>query len=148
MGNWPAFPDTADALRRLKRQFKLVILSNIDNASFAEANKKLGVSFDAIYTAQDVGSYKPNQRNFDYMLAHLKADLGLEKEDILHTAQSLFHDHVQAKANGLANVWIDRQRLSEGGHWGATREVAQRPQTDWIFYSMMEMAEACDAEAS
>ena len=146
--HWPAFPDTADAMRILKRHFKLVILSNVNRDGFAASNRKLGVSFDAIYTAEDVGSYKPTPANFEYMLDHLGSDLGLEAGDLLHTAQSLFHDHAQAKAFGLANVWIDRQRLSEGGHWGATAKMAERPQTDFIFFTMAEMAAAVAAEAA
>jgi len=143
---WPAFPDTADALRILKRHYKLVILSNVNRDGFAASNRKLGVAFDAIYTAEDVGSYKPDPRNFDYLLEHLGADLGLESTDVLHTAQSLHHDHIQAKAHGLANAWVDRQRLSEGGHWGATAVVNERPETDFVFFSMMEMANAVAAE--
>jgi 2-haloalkanoic acid dehalogenase type II len=142
---WPAFPDSADALRILKRHYKLVILSNVNRDGFAASNRKLGVDFDAIYTAQDVGSYKPDPANFDYMLEHLRGDLGLEPGDVLHTAQSLHHDHVQARAHGLANVWIDRQRLSQGGDWGATAQVDNRPHTDAVFFSMMEMAEAVEA---
>jgi len=143
--HWPAFPDTADALRRLKRRYKLVILSNVNRAGFAAANRKLGVEFDAIYTAEDIGSYKPNPRNFDYLLSHLKSDLGVTAAEVLHTAQSLFHDHVPATRAGLAKAWIDRQGLSEGGHWGATAEVPERPQVDFLFPSMMAMAEAVEA---
>ena len=112
---WPAFPDTAEALRSLKRYYKLVILSNVNRAGFAASNRKLGVTFDAIYTAEDIGSYKPDRGNFTYMLDHLKRDHGLEPRDILHTAQSLFHDHVPATDFGLAKAWIDRQRLAESG---------------------------------
>ena len=144
---WPAFPDTADALRLLKKHFKLVILSNVNRAGFASSNRKLGVTFDAIYTAEDVGSYKPTPRNFEYMLAHLKADFGLEAADVLHTAQSLFHDHAPAKAFELANAWIDRQGLSRGGEWGATRSLENRPHVDTIFFTMGEMAEAVHREA-
>ena len=144
IAHWPAFPDTADALRRLKEHYKLVILSNVNRDGFAASNRKLGVEFDAIYTAEDIGSYKPNPRNFTYMLEHLKADLGLGSDDILHTAQSLFHDHVQAKAFGLANAWIDRQGLSEGGDWGATAEVPEMPETDFLFATMVEMADAVE----
>ena len=139
---WPAFPDSADALRILKQYFKLLILSNVNRAGFAASNLKLGVDFDAIYTAEDVGSYKPAPANFDYLLTHLPKDLGLGKHEILHTAQSLHHDHVPARAAGLANAWIDRQRLSEGGAWGATAEVGERPTMDFTFFSMMEMADA------
>ena len=119
---WPAFPDTADALRTLKRYYRLVILSNVHREGFAASNRKLGVEFDAICTAEDVGSYKPADANFEYLLARLKSDLGMDKADILHTAQSLHHDHVPAKRFGLANAWIDRQRLSEGGSWGGDGE--------------------------
>lgn len=144
--HWPAFPDSADALRILKRHFKLVILSNVNRDGFAASNRKLGVEFDAIYTAQDVGSYKPAAANFDYMLEHLPTDLGLSKDDILHTAQSLHHDHVPARRAGLANAWIDRQRLSDGGQWGATAQVPEQPTTDFIYFSMMEMADAATAK--
>ena len=140
--HWPAFPDTADALRVLKRHFRLVILSNVHRDGIAASNRKLGVELDAIYTAEDIGSYKPSDANFEYMLAHLKSDLGLERPDVLHTAQSLRHDHVPAKRFGLANAWIDRQRLSEGGTWGATERVEKMPSTDFVFFSMGEMAKA------
>ena len=144
---WPAFADTADALRILKRHYKLVILSNVHRDGFAASNRKLGVEFDAIYTAEDIGSYKPADANFEYMLAHLKSDFGLDKSDILHTAQSLHHDHTPARRFGLANAWIDRQRLSQGGSWGATEEVESMPETDFVFFSMAEIAEAVAAEA-
>jgi 2-haloalkanoic acid dehalogenase type II len=143
---WPAFPDSADALRYLKTRFRLVILSNVHRAGFAASNRKLGVEFDAIYTAEDIGSYKPAPRNFEYLLEHLGSDFGLARGDVLHTAQSLLHDHVPARAFGLANAWIDRQRLSQSGSWGATAPVAERPATDYLFFSLGEMADAVRAE--
>ena len=143
---WPAFSDTADALRVLKRHYKLVILSNVHREGFAASNRKLGVAFDACYTAEEVGSYKPADANFEYLLSHLKSDFDLDRSDVLHTAQSLRHDHAPANRFGLANAWIDRQRLSEGGSWGATEKVEATPTTDFIFFSMGEMAEAVEAE--
>ena len=143
--HWPAFPDTADALRVLKRRYRLVILSNVHREGIAASNRKLGVAFDAVYTAEDIGSYKPADANFEYLLAHLESDLGLQRSDVLHTAQSLHHDHVPAKRFGLANAWIDRQRLSAGGSWGATARVEPMPSTDFVFFSMGEMAEAVSA---
>ena len=143
--DWPAFPDTADALRVLKRHFRLVILSNVHKDGIAGSNRKLGVEFDAIYTAEDIGSYKPADANFEYLVAHLQSDFGLDRSDILHTAQSLHHDHVPANRFGLANAWIDRQRLSEGGSWGATERVETIPTTDFVFFSMGEMAAAVAA---
>ena len=144
--NWPSFPDSADALHSLQRRYKLVILSNVDRVGFAASNRKLGVEFDAIYTAEDIGSYKPDLRNFKYMLRHLNNDFGFEKCDILHVAQSLHHDHAPARELELANVWIDRQNLSKGGadwkgaRWGATALVDEVPATDFVFYTMEEFA--------
>lgn len=143
---WPAFPDTAEALRFLKTRYRLVILSNVHLEGFAASNRKLGVAFDAVYTAQDIGSYKPDEANFAYMLEHLEHELGVERDRILHTAQSLFHDHVPARKLGLANAWIDRQRLSEGGDWGATAELNAVPETDFVFFTLGEMAQAVRRE--
>jgi 2-haloacid dehalogenase len=131
--DWPAFSDSADALAYLKQHYKLVILSNIDRASFAESNKKLGVTFDAICTAEDIGSYKPDKRNFDFVLKTVQEELGFAPKDILHTAQSLFHDHQTAKAIGLATNWIDR-RMGKSGS-GATAPV-EGVKTDFHFPSM------------
>ena len=103
--DWPAFPDSAEALAYLKRHYKLVILSNVDRTSFAASNRKLGVTFDAIYTAEDIGSYKPDLRNFAYLLAHLEADLGLKAGDVLHTAQG---------RAGRAGARLDRPALRHG----------------------------------
>jgi putative hydrolase of the HAD superfamily len=137
--NWPAFPDTAAALQHLKRHYKLVILSNVDNASFAFSNEKLGVDFDAVYTAEDCGSYKPSPRNFEYMLAKLKT-IGIEKKQILHTAESLFHDHGPANVHGLASCWIHRRHGQEG--FGATMTPAQTPKYDFRFDSLADMVKA------
>ena len=140
---WPAFPDSADALRYLKQHYKLVILSNVDRQSFKGSNERLGVVFDAIYTAQDVGSYKPNPANFRYMLDHL-AKLGHAKGDILHTAQSLFHDHAPAKQFDLACAWIDRRHDRTG--WGATMPPPDGARYDFRFASMADMVTAHQAE--
>lgn len=141
--NWPAFPDSAEALRYLKRHYRLVILSNVDNASFACSNAKLGVAFDAVYTAEDAGSYKPSDGNFEYMLANLRT-LGIEAGDILHTAESLFHDHAPANRHGLASCWIHRR--SERGGFGATMTPATMPHHDFRFTSLAELVRAHQSE--
>jgi 2-haloacid dehalogenase len=145
--HWPAFADTAAALRALKRRYRLVILSNVHREGFAASNRKLGVRFDAIYTAEEIGSYKPSPRNFEFLLERLKNDHGVSPDQILHTAQSLFHDHVPARVFGLANCWIDRQGLSRGGEWGATAKVPERPDVDFLFPSLGEMADAIEPGA-
>lgn len=137
--DWPAFPDSADALCYLKEHFKLVILSNVDNASFASSNEKLKVEFDAIYTAEDIGSYKPSDRNFTYMVEHL-GRRGITKDETLHTAESLFHDHVPAKRHGLASCWIYRRHAQEG--FGATMAPSEMPDVPFRFDSMADLAEA------
>jgi 2-haloalkanoic acid dehalogenase type II len=142
---WPAFTDSAGSLSYLGSRFRLVILSNVDRDSFAASNRLLQVTFDAVYTAEDVGSYKPDPANFDYLLRHLELDLGISPDAVLHVAQSLFHDHAPAKAAGLDTVWIDRQRLSAGGEWGATLPVEEPPVPDHVFYSMADLARAVQA---
>src|ERR1700754_3291379 len=137
--HWPAFADSPDALNTLKKFYKLIILSNVDNRSFSFSNKALSVEFDAIYTAEDIGAYKPDDRNFAYLLEHI-GDLGLAKSDILHVAESLFHDHVPARRHGLANCWIHRRHAQQG--FGATMDPGQMPRTDFKFNSMAELAKA------
>ena len=137
---WPAFADSADALRLLKSKFKLIILSNVNVGGFTASNRWLGVEFDEIYTAEHVGSYKPNPSNFEYMFDNLKKAHGAEKKDILHVAQSLFHDHIPAKEFNMSTVWIDRQNLSKGGNWGATKVVENQPKPDVIFEDLISFA--------
>ena len=146
--DWPTFPDSAAALAVLKRHFRLVILSNVHRDGIAASARKLGVEFDACYTAEDIGSYKPADSNFEYLLAHLKSDFGVDRSDVLHTAQSLHHDHVPANRFGLASAWIDRQRLSAGRSWGATTRVGTIPKIDFIFFTLAEMADAVTAEVA
>ncbi|GBQ89256.1 HAD family hydrolase [Gluconacetobacter johannae DSM 13595] len=141
--SWPAFPDTVAALAYLKRHFRLVVLSNVDMPSFAATNARLHVAFDAVYTAEDIGSYKPSHRNFEYMLEHLH-DLGLSARDVLHTAESLFHDHVPANAFGLASCWIARRHARPG--LGATMEPGAMPNVNFRFDSLADLVTAHRAE--
>ncbi|HYB88312.1 MAG TPA: haloacid dehalogenase type II [Streptosporangiaceae bacterium] len=140
--DWPAFPDSRDALRALGERFKLIILSNVDRASFAGSNPRLGVEFTSILTAQDIGSYKPSPRNFEALMAEA-ARLGVGPGKLLHVAQSLFHDHVPAKRAGLPTVWINRRHARPG--WGATPEPSAPVTPDWEFPSMAAFAAAVEA---
>ena len=143
VGDWPAFPDSATALRHLKRHFELIILSNVDRASFARSNERLGIEFDRVFTAEEIGSYKPDLRNFEYLLDRL-GENGLEKSDLLHVAQSLFHDHAPANRFGIASAWIDRRDDKHGG--GATKLPEPMPHFDYRFTSLEELAAAHRAE--
>jgi putative hydrolase of the HAD superfamily len=142
---WPAFADSGDALAALSRRFKLVILSNVDRASFAASNQRLGVRFSAVITAQDVGSYKPSSRNFESLLAEASR-LGIGDGKLLHVAQSLFHDHVPAQQAGLRTVWINRRKGRPG--WGATPAPSAAVVPDWEFSSMGALADAVAAESA
>jgi 2-haloacid dehalogenase len=141
--HWPAFDDSVEALQYLKHHFTLVVLSNVDNNSFAHSNKKLNVTFDAVYTAEDIGSYKPATANFDYMIDNLER-LGIAKTEILHTAESMFHDHAPVNQYELANCWIYRRHEQEG--FGATMNPGDMPSYDMVFNSMAEMVEAHKGE--
>jgi 2-haloacid dehalogenase len=137
VADWPAFPDSHDALVRLKSRFRLGVLTNCDDDLFAASNAKLGVDFDWIVTAQQVGSYKPDERNFAALTERLAAD-GVPQARILHVAQSLFHDHEPAQRLGFRTVWIDRRHDRTGA--GATPVANARP--DATFPSMAAFAAA------
>jgi 2-haloalkanoic acid dehalogenase type II len=139
VGSWPAFADSAASLAYLGQFYKLVILSNVDRKSFAQSRKRLGVAFDAVYTAEDIGSYKPDLRNFRSMIDALKRS-GHAERDILHIAQSLFHDHAPANTVGLRSAWIDRRNSAAGG--GATPPPPANVHYDFRFASMAELVEA------
>jgi 2-haloacid dehalogenase len=143
VGDWPAFDDSTRALRQLRTAgFKLGVLTNCDDDLFAASNKKLGVDFDWVVTAQQVGSYKPNHRNFDVMLERL-AHSGILAKRVLHVAQSLYHDHVPAHKLGIRTVWIDRRHDRPGA--GATPPAEAHP--DATFPSMAAFAAAATGKA-
>jgi 2-haloacid dehalogenase len=133
VGDWPPFPDSPAALARLKERFKLGVITNCDDDLFARSNARLGVEFDWVITAQQVGAYKPSARGFEEAFARMD----IPRERVLHVAQSLFHDHVTAKRLGLSTVWIDR-RAGRGG--GATPPAEATP--DATFPDMASFADA------
>jgi 2-haloacid dehalogenase len=112
--DWPAFPDSPGALAYLKRHYRLVIVSNVDRASFRHSNARLGVTFDAIVTADDAAAYKPAPNHFHLALAQL-AEMGVAQDQVLHVAQSLYHDHVPAKRLGLRTMWVNRHAARTQG---------------------------------
>lgn len=137
VGTWPLFPDTVAALTALRKRYRLIILSNVDNASFRLTNNALGIEFDAILTAEDIGSYKPALANFR-RLVQTVSDWGFRPIELLHVAQSIYHDIEPAHDIGLQTCWIDREdQLSEledaGKPW---------PPCDIRFESMAEFAAA------
>jgi putative hydrolase of the HAD superfamily len=139
--DWPAFWDSADALSRLAQHYKLIILSNVHRAGFAASNQRLRGDFAAVITAEDVGAYKPAENHFRALDAALPG-LGLDRGVLLHVAQSLFHDHVPAKREGLPSVWINRRHDRPG--WGATPQPTEEWSFDLEFNSMADFADAVE----
>ena len=143
IGSYEAFPDTVEAIQRLGKHYKLIPLTNVDNQSFSGTLSYAlkGCKFDAIYTAEDIGSYKPDPKNFHYLLDHLKQDFGVEKDDLVHVAQSLFHDHGPARDFQLMSVWVDRKGSRIGAHEETQETYAYQLRVE----SLEELANIVDA---
>lgn len=120
IGSWPPFPDTVDALRRLRTRYRLGVISNVDEALFARTAERLGVEFDLVVTAERARAYKPDPRPFEMAIAALETDPGR----VLHVAQSRFHDIGPARRLGLPCVWVNRRAGREAG--GATPDPGPR----------------------
>ena len=118
---WPPFSDTADALQKLKKRFRLAIISNIDDDLFAKSQKLLGVEFDAVITAEQAQSYKPSVRNFELALERLAID----RSHLLHVGQSIYHDVLPAQSLGIATAWVNRKSARPG--IGAVRAADGKP---------------------
>jgi 2-haloacid dehalogenase len=140
--DWPAFPDSSAALAALAGHYRLIIVSNVHRAGFAASNEQLHGEFATIITAEDVGGYKPSDNHFVELDRRLAA-LGVERNELLHVAQSLFHDHVPAHRRGLQSVWINRRHDRPG--WGATAEPNEPYSYAAEFSSMQDFAAAVDA---
>jgi 2-haloacid dehalogenase len=135
--DWPAFDDSPTALQQLKTRFRLAVITNCDDDLFAASNRRLGVEFDFVVTAEQARGYKPRTENFTYAFERID----VPRERILHVAQSLFHDHVPAKALGMTTVWIDRRQGKAGG--GATPPADATP--DATFGDLAGFASAAAA---
>jgi 2-haloacid dehalogenase len=118
--DWQPFSDTIPALRILKREFKLAILSNIDDDLFAYSAKKLDLPLDCVVTAQQAQSYKPSLNNFELLLTRLS----IPRSRLLHVAESLFHDVAPANSLGIKAVWVNRR---QGKAAAASKLVDARP---------------------
>lgn len=132
---WPLFPDTVTSLATLARRYRLAIVSNVDDDLFVGVARRLAAPFDAVITAEQVGSYKPAPAHF---LRALKT-LRLPAERVLHVAQSRFHDVAPARALGFTTVWVNRRSGREGS--GATREGGATPHLE--VPDLASLARAC-----
>ncbi|KIW38298.1 haloacid dehalogenase, type II [Exophiala oligosperma] len=148
IGEWPAFPDTVEAMKVLAKHYKLFVLSNVDNESFGRtlAGPLKGVHWDGIYTAEQIGSYKPNPRNYEYVVNKLKTDFGISKDETLMVAQNLDIDHASAKALGFRPaVWIARY-AGNAAMGGDREELEAKGLIDLgaAYETLGEMAEAVE----
>ncbi len=121
LANWQPFPDTVEALRKLKTRYQLAVISNVDDDLFATTAPKLGVAFDQVIIAQQAGCYKPCIRIFE--LAEKR--MGVRREQWLHVGQSIYHDVIPAQSLGLATVWINRPSPRPGA--GAAKVASGKP---------------------
>ena len=133
IGDWLPFPDTVPALKALAARFQLVVISNIDDDLFQLTQARLGINFDHVITAAQVGAYKPDSRLFKTALQRIAVPHGR----ILHVAQSLYHDIAPATALGFDTVWIDRH----DGHGGGATLTGQATPT-WTLHNLSELAAA------
>jgi 2-haloacid dehalogenase len=115
--NWPPFPDTVAALKRLQARYRLAIISNTDDELFAGTAPHLQIKFDQVITAEQAHAYKPSFAPFRLALDRL----ALCREQVLHVGQSVYHDVVPAKSLGWATVLVRRRGF------GATRAMAEKP---------------------
>jgi 2-haloacid dehalogenase len=104
LANWQPFPDTVNALRKLKNLYQLAVISNVDDDLFAATALKLGVAFDHVITAQQAGCYKPGMKIFEMA----EKRIGVSREQWLHVGQSIYHDVIPAKSLDIATVWVNR----------------------------------------
>ena len=121
LANWQPFPDTVEALRKLKGRHQLAVISNVDDDLFAATAPKLGVGFDHVITAQQAGRYKPCMRIFK--LAEER--MGVSLDQWLHVGQSIYHDVIPAQSLGIATVWVNRPSPRPGA--GAAKAAAGKP---------------------
>jgi len=140
---WPAFPDSAEALKRLRKRFRLVAMTNADRAAFSFYSYTLGNPFHDSVTADETGCAKPDRQFFAFNRGRQSAH-GYKMEEILHVAQSQHHDVGVAKSLGYNVCWIERRQGQKG--FGGTPAVATLTKPDFHFATLGALADAIEAE--
>ena len=142
IGSWPAFPDSVEALRELGERFLLVAITNADAEALDAMAATLGEPFAAGVTVDEVGVNKPDPRMFEAGLTTLEA-FGIRRDEVLHVAQSQYHDIGAAHRLGLATCWVERRRGRAGS--GATPAASEITTPDLHVGSMRELVESLRA---
>ena len=129
VAQWRPFPDTVEALGRLKQRYRLGVLSNVDKELFARTAQLLQVEFDFVIAAEDVRAYKPSHLHF-----HRLCNVHAQRDKVVHVAQSLFHDGIPAWQLNLPYIWINRR--------GQENETKATPVA--VFPDLKSLADAVD----
>lgn len=140
---WPAFPDSVDALARLRKHFRLVSMTNADSVALAAYAHRLGSPFHDLISMDEAQYAKPDPRYFAYTLGRQSA-FGYRQHEILHVAQSQHHDIGVARDLGYKVCWIERRSEQEG--FGGTPVPKKMTTPDYHFPSLSALADAVDAE--
>ena len=135
---WPAFPDTVASLDELKKRYRLVAVTNADAWALKYMSATMNDPFDEQITCDEVGVNKPSPRVFEYLLEKL-APLGVSRGEILHTAQSQYHDIIPAMKLGFATMWIERRHGK--GSYGATPKPDQVAEPTYHAHSMTDFVQ-------
>jgi putative hydrolase of the HAD superfamily len=139
MADWPPFPDSNEALAYLRQHYRLVAATNGNNWGVDHMSRALGNPFHDRVTAEDVGRCKPDPQVFAYLRGRLSV-AGIKTRDILHVAQSQYHDIGPAKHLGFATCWINRRHGQQG--FGGTPVPQSHTEPDFFFTSMADLATA------
>jgi putative hydrolase of the HAD superfamily len=138
---WKGFPDSADALSRLAKRYRLIAMTNAQRWAFERFSKELGNPFHAAFTTDDTGTEKPDPAFFEHVFAFVRSE-GNSPEDILHVAQSQYHDIGISRKLGMTNCWIERRHAQKG--YGGTIEPENFTKPDFHFTSMAGLAGAVE----
>jgi 2-haloacid dehalogenase len=123
-----AFPEVPEALDRLRKRCRLVVLSNGDSDMLEDAKQYHGIAFEQVISVAVANSFKP------HVATYTKAAeiVGVRMDQVLFIANHAF-DCIGAKAAGMRTAFIDRRQRP----FGATPH-----QPDLLVPSMSALADA------
>jgi len=144
VGRWPAFPDSVEALARLRRHFTLVAMTNAQRWALDLYARTLGHPFDDTVSCDDALCEKPDPQYFAFTRGRLSTR-GFTRADNLHVAQSQYHDIGVAHRLGITTCWIERRHAQKG--FGGTIAVPEITRPDYHFHTLAQLADAVEAGA-
>ncbi|HEV3128789.1 MAG TPA: HAD family hydrolase [Solirubrobacteraceae bacterium] len=108
---WPPFKETNPVLNKLKKKYKLGLISNIDDKLLGQTRRLIPVDFDLVVTAQQVRSYKPDPAHFTECERRIGG-----KKGWVHVAGSYYYDVEPCIKKKIPVIWVNRnkQQLEQG----------------------------------